>query len=348
MLFSQKLRLSLGAAAAAILVSACSGDDGVATTVDTTGTTDTDTDSTDETTTTAGPTATDTDPTTGGGATEGTTTGTVEPTADCLMETCGDGELQGSEECDDGNDDNTDACIDTCQLATCGDAYVLAEVEECDDGGESETCDADCTAAACGDMTVNATAGEECDDGNDDDTDDCPTTCLSPTCGDGFVWADNEECDDGNNEDGDGCSADCTNEGDPQCFEPYLEMDLADRNITFNDGNNGVEYCDSVNDADTSPEWQGDGWYRLVGEAGTQLPEAAPDIFACGTDAPGWFNGVHPTPGDGVVDGEVCFHWNGDQCRWTSNIQVVNCGSFYLYNLVTPPNCELRYCGETP
>jgi len=51
--------------------------------------------------------------------------------------------------------------------------------------------------------------GEECDDGNAVDTDDCPTTCIAPKCGDGFVQADVEECDDLNAVETDGCTADC-------------------------------------------------------------------------------------------------------------------------------------------
>ena len=44
----------------------------------------------------------------------------------------------------------------------CGNGIVEG-TEECDTGGESAVCDADCTAAACGDGTVNTTAGEECE-----------------------------------------------------------------------------------------------------------------------------------------------------------------------------------------
>ena len=39
-----------------------------------------------------------------------------------------------------------------------------------DDGGESATCDADCTVAECGDGTLNVRAGEECDDGGESAT----------------------------------------------------------------------------------------------------------------------------------------------------------------------------------
>ena len=92
----------------------------------------------------------------------------------------GDGERDcadpdcGGRPCDDG-----DPCTrgETCAAGVCGggaDACVTecgnGEVEEgegCDDGGESEGCDADCTPVVCGDGVTNATAGEGCDDGGE-------------------------------------------------------------------------------------------------------------------------------------------------------------------------------------
>ena len=41
---------------------------------------------------------------------------------------------EGTEACDDGNPDDTDACLATCKNAVCGDTAVQAGVEECDDG----------------------------------------------------------------------------------------------------------------------------------------------------------------------------------------------------------------------
>ncbi|MCA9687574.1 MAG: hypothetical protein KC457_35765, partial [Myxococcales bacterium] len=162
----------------------------------------------------------------------------------------------------------------------------------------------------------------------------------------GYVWAGNEACDDGNMDDDDACSNSCMTNVDAQCLAPYLDLDLADRIDTFNDGNNNIEYCDRNDSADTSPDWQGGGmWYRFTGAAGVVMPESAPTIYSCGTDAPGWLNGVHPTTDQGVVARQVCFNWGNNTCNWNSNIQVVNCGDFYLYNLVEPPVCYLRYCG---
>jgi cysteine-rich repeat protein len=112
--------------------------------------------------------------------------------ADCtgLGPHCGDGTQNGPEQCDDGNAStptlastraprrpaatassarasssattatwsNTDACLNTCAAAACGDGFVRAGVEQCDDGN-----------------MVN--------------TDACLNTCAAATCGDGFVRA---------------------------------------------------------------------------------------------------------------------------------------------------------------
>jgi cysteine-rich repeat protein len=60
---------------------------------------------------------------------------------------CGNGVLEAGEECDDGNTDNTDDCIDTCLSAACGDGYVHQGVEECDDGNTTggDGCSSVCT-----------------------------------------------------------------------------------------------------------------------------------------------------------------------------------------------------------
>ena len=73
----------------------------------------------------------------------------------CLDPFCGDGILDDGEECDDGNDDDTDGCSRACLLPSCGDGVVNGD--------------------------------ETCDDGNDIDTDECPNSCRAPGCGDGIV-----------------------------------------------------------------------------------------------------------------------------------------------------------------
>jgi cysteine-rich repeat protein len=111
--------------------------------------------------------------------------------------TCGDHLVQSGEACDDGNATDTDACVEGCALAACGDGFVRAGFEACDDGNASNTdgCRANCALPTCGDGLVDN--GEECDDGNATDTDACPSLCLFARCGDGFVQEGVEECDGG-------------------------------------------------------------------------------------------------------------------------------------------------------
>ncbi len=157
--------------------------------------------------TTMGPETGDTEatPTTSSGATESGASETAMPPS-----VCGDGVVEGLEECDDGNADNTDDCIDDCTLNKCGDGHVHEGVEECDDGNtdNSDACLDTCKLAVCGDGFVHDGV-EACDDGNDIDTDGCLSSCTAATCGDGVVWDGVEACDDGNDIDDDACSNAC-------------------------------------------------------------------------------------------------------------------------------------------
>ncbi len=59
---------------------------------------------------------------------------------------CGNMAVETNEDCDDGNNDNTDACVE-CKDAACGDGFVQAGAEECDDGDQvdGDECRNDCT-----------------------------------------------------------------------------------------------------------------------------------------------------------------------------------------------------------
>jgi cysteine-rich repeat protein len=96
---------------------------------------------------------------------------------------CGNGIVEDGEECDDGNDDDTDDCLSTCVHASCGDGFVHQGVETCDDGindGSYGGCALDCMALGphCGDNVINGP--EQCDDGNEDLTDGCLDNCTIP------------------------------------------------------------------------------------------------------------------------------------------------------------------------
>ena len=87
-------------------------------------------------------------------------------------------------------------------------------------------------------------------------------------------------------------------------------------------------------------------WYRFTGAAGTQMPTSCVPQHYCGTHAPGWLSGSHPTKVGEIVNARVCFHWSRSCCNWHANIQIKRCNGFYVYKLARTPVCWLRYCGN--
>ena len=102
----------------------------------------------------------------------------------CVSMSCGNGEIDPGEECDNAianNDELTGASV----------------------------CRTNCRRPYCGDGVIDE--GEACDDGVDGDRlDGCSDFCTRlGRCGDGVVQDAVESCEDGNQISGDGCSSDC-------------------------------------------------------------------------------------------------------------------------------------------
>ncbi len=237
--------------------------------------------------------------------------GYCDATCSGLGPHCGDSTVNGPEACDDGNADETDACLSTCESASCGDGIVQTGVEVCDDGNADNT-DAcvQCELATCGDGFVQAGV-EDCDDGNTDNTDAC-VQCELATCGDGFVQVSVEECDDGNASNNDACINACLH---AQCGDGFVGPG---------------ESCDDGNQIDTDdcsntcrPPGCGDGV--------VQAPEACDDGNLVNDD--GCTNACQlPACGDGIVQtGEQCDDGNlvnDDTC--TNACQLPGCGDGIL------------------
>lgn len=124
-----------------------------------------------------------------------------------LLEVCGDGQVNATgETCDPPGSTlgNGATCRGDCTY--CGDGNVETS-EQCDDGNtvDTDACRNDCTLPRCGDGTVDP--GEECDDGNDVPGDACTQCTIDPYCGDGTVDPQlGEQCDPPNVGD---CDANC-------------------------------------------------------------------------------------------------------------------------------------------
>lgn len=115
------------------------------------------------------------------------------PTGVCIS-LCGNGILEGSEACDDGNLVSGDGCDANCTPTGCGNG-IQTSGEACDDGNlvNGDGCRSNCTVEACGDGIVDPSEG--CDDGNVASGDCCSATCTvepngSPCPSDGNVCTD--------------------------------------------------------------------------------------------------------------------------------------------------------------
>jgi len=146
----------------------------------------------------------------GTGSTPSTPVGGIKPTGTVVtsdMSKCGNGAVDGEEQCDDGNKVGADGCNPLCQIE--------ADWSCPPQGGA-------CTyTAVCGDGKL--AMSEACDDGDNLDGNGCNSTCSGvetgwqcrvpgrkciPFCGDGLIIG-TENCDDGNAVSGDGCSVRC-------------------------------------------------------------------------------------------------------------------------------------------
>ncbi|XP_016349776.1 adhesion G protein-coupled receptor E1-like [Sinocyclocheilus anshuiensis] len=103
----------------------------------------------------------------------------------------------------------------------------------------------------------------------------------------------------------------------------------------------------SVIMCDRSVTWS--GWYRLfINNMSAQIPDICVARSSCGTTVPLWIRGGHPTVQDGVVNRDVCGHFDNYCCHIGSfPIKVKACpGNYYVYELVRPTLCNLAYCAD--
>ena len=136
------------------------------------------------------------------------------------------------------------------------------------------------------------------------------------------------------------------------CLDYFLLYDPS-RNKNYGyDGIGSIGLCDNPRYDYTSYDWQGPSWYKALLYGPTSEPSKIPEDIVdgnhCNAQAAGWLNGTHPTLIGQTVQREVCFHDSNDSdiCAWSTDIQVRNCGEYFLYKLVDLPYCSSRYCFE--
>lgn len=132
--------------------------------------------------------------------------GMVCHNGDCITPVCGNAIPEPGEQCDDGNEIDTDPCTNDCRITCQTDP-------DCDDHDP-------CTGTETCDTTNNVCVlGTPLDDGEScgDDGQVCfNATCITPECGNAVVEP-GETCDDGNMLACGSCNATCTGAGTGTC-----------------------------------------------------------------------------------------------------------------------------------
>ena len=89
-----------------------------------------------------------------------------------------------------------------------------------------------------------------------------------------------------------------------------------------------------------------DVWYRFAPPAGVRMATSCIAPYHCGTHAPVWMKGNHPTASEGIVSRDVCGSWTRGCCQIKHTVKVRLClGSFYIYKFGRLPHCTLAFCG---
>ena len=102
--------------------------------------------------------------------------------------------------------------------------------------------------------------------------------------------------------------------------------------------------CDKVGKRNTIPDWKGKNWYRFEEPSGTKMSEKPVPNHKCGFYVTGWVKGSHPKTLGEMKHAKVCFNYSGNDCYWSNSIKILNCGSYFVYELPYTPGCSLGYC----
>jgi cysteine-rich repeat protein len=270
-----------------------------------------------------------------------------ECTETCALPSCGDGEVQEGEVCDDGNQSNTDACSNLCLPTLCGDG-VRQSGEDCDDGNgnNNDDCLNTCKNPACGDGILhNLGSGDEvCDEGEDNGPfpANCSDECTLTACGNGELDP-GEDCDEGDaNNDYASCKTDCTFNvcGDGKAY-------LVETPGTNNTGD--LEECDDMN-ADDADACIADCTWNKCGD-GHRYTKAYNREYDDNEDGNEAFN--NPFPLEPCDDGNTS---NNDGCT-TTETEFDDVATEYeidedgepdptLEDNVDGLECRLNVCGD--
>ena len=241
----------------------------------------------------------------------------VEPGFRCAAgvcsNSCGDRQIDSSEQCDDGNTTAGDGCSANCIVEA---GFACA--------GQPSVC-----AQSCGDG--NADPGEQCDDGNDSAGDGCSTSCRVEQgyrcqgavcvllCGDG-VLDPGERCDDGNQSAEDGCSARCQ-------IEPGYSCSGQPSVCGLHCGDGVIQPGETCDDGNTTPD---DGCTPLCALDPGFTCSGQPSACATSRCGNGALNPGEYCDDGNLTAGDGCSPWcegeDGFKCSGNPSVCRPSCG----------------------
>jgi len=127
---------------------------------------------------------------------------------------------------------------------------------------------------------------------------------------------------------------------DPCTDHTRMWMEYGRRSSDFNSRNTATSICDAF--------LNHDAWYRFEHDAGNRLIEGPVEPWSCGTQAPIWLNGTHPTDTTEVT-AKVCATYTSENiCGWNGTVRIRLCNEsgseYFVYLLAVPTGCPLAYC----
>ncbi|CAC5411148.1 unnamed protein product [Mytilus coruscus] len=132
---------------------------------------------------------------------------------------------------------------------------------------------------------------------------------------------------------------------DIKVYEPIGSRDCKTYSEIYAEEKRSKDYLiDLASDQVISDEYLDAGWYRIFSANGDTMPSSSPGKMHCGTINPIWLNGTLPTYDDGIVSREACVQTENDICEDSIDIEIRNCGGYYIYFLQkTPPNSSFCF-----
>ena len=134
----------------------------------------------------------------------------------------------------------------------------------------------------------------------------------------------------------------------PVGCDSYNVLNDPTRKTTFYSKSKSDWSCDKKQEGrgPVSPDWKGEGWYRVVGPAGTKLADTpTKGYYYCGTAGSRYVQGNHPTKIGETVSTKACFYRKSNYlCVEPQNVKIRNCGKYFIYYLPETTGCWQGYC----